>query len=54
MPEEKAIVAAAVRRSYAVVAFSSMDREGSRCWSVDASSGLPDIAKVCNSLFPTS
>ena len=32
LPEEKRIVRSAVARQYVPVAFSSMDREGSRCW----------------------
>ena len=49
LPEEKAIVKAVVQRKYAVVAFSSMDRGGSRCWSLDASTNSSDLSKVPSS-----
>ena len=40
---------AAVARKYAVVAFSSMDRGGSRCWSLGtAGAGPTDADKVSN------
>ena len=34
LPEEMAIVRAAVARRYTVVAFSSADQDGSRCWAI--------------------
>lgn len=51
LPEEKRIVATAVARSYAVVAFSSQDRTFRSCWDVVAPPRITvDIQKTKNSV----
>ena len=47
LPEEKSIVKSAAARGYVSIAFSSMDREGSRCWdTAPPPTATPDVQKV--------
>ena len=50
LPEEVSVTKAALRRDYAVVAFSSLDRQ-MRCWDISYGADLAsssDLAKVCS------